>query len=402
MGVSSLHDCTSRIPALDGIRGLAIGLVLVWHGVFNVLVHIPNHPQAARILALGRLTWSGVDLFFVLSGFLIGGILLDAAKAERYFTPFYIRRAHRILPLYGLVLVLVYLGSYTIGQTQAMNSYVENRIPLTYYATFLQNFWTARHQDFGSYTLGVTWSLAIEEQFYLTLPAVVRFVGRARLAWIAAAMLVLAPVLRIVLNRSLGYGPLASYVLMPCRLDSLGLGLAAALLVRTPKMWDEVMRHRKHVYVALVMAGFGVVLMLLFGFTAFTNQILGLEYSVLAVLYFLLLLGVLTSNTLNVFFSSRVLRYMGIRAYGLYLLHVPCMVIFFLLFARIHPAQSGWITLGASLSGIALACGLAAFSWEFLEKPLIKRGHRWNYGDPTTSAERGMIDNAEAIASSLR
>jgi len=343
-----------------------------------------------------------VDLFFVLSGFLIGGILLDAAKAERYFAPFYIRRAHRILPLYGLVLVLVYLGSYTIGQTQPMNSFVENRIPLTYYATFLQNFWTARHQDFGSYTLGVTWSLAIEEQFYLTLPAVIRFVGRTRLGWIAAAMLVLAPVLRIVLNRSLGYGPLASYVLMPCRLDSLGLGLAAALLVRTPKMWDDVMRHRKHVYVALVMAGFGVVLMLLFGFTAFTNQMLGLEYSVLAVLYFLLLLGVLTSNKLNVFFSSRVLRYMGIRAYGLYLLHFPCMVIFFLLFARIHPAQSGWITLAASLSGIALACGLAALSWEYLEKPLIKRGHRWNYGDSTTSAERGMINEkpAEAVASS--
>jgi peptidoglycan/LPS O-acetylase OafA/YrhL len=85
VGGSSLHDGTTRIPALDGIRGLAIGLVLAWHGVFNVLVHIPNHPQAARILALGRLTWSGVDLCFVLSGFLIGGILLDAAKAERYF-----------------------------------------------------------------------------------------------------------------------------------------------------------------------------------------------------------------------------------------------------------------------------------------------------------------------------
>jgi peptidoglycan/LPS O-acetylase OafA/YrhL len=97
-----------RIPALDGIRGTAICLVLLWHGFFTALTNLPNHSHVARLVALGRFTWSGVDLFFVLSGFLIGGILLDTAGAEHYFAPFYIRRVHRILPLYVVVMILAF------------------------------------------------------------------------------------------------------------------------------------------------------------------------------------------------------------------------------------------------------------------------------------------------------
>jgi len=87
-----------RIPALDGIRGLAISLVLVFHTMPGGL---PRHPALWPLIRLGRFCWSGVDLFFVLSGFLIGGILLDAAHSPAYFKTFYIRRAYRILPLYA-------------------------------------------------------------------------------------------------------------------------------------------------------------------------------------------------------------------------------------------------------------------------------------------------------------
>jgi peptidoglycan/LPS O-acetylase OafA/YrhL len=88
-----------RIPELDGIRGLAILLVLILHYIVEGLGS--SHSFAAQAL---RLSWSGVDLFFVLSGFLIGGILLDAKQSDAYYRTFYLRRISRILPLYGILM----------------------------------------------------------------------------------------------------------------------------------------------------------------------------------------------------------------------------------------------------------------------------------------------------------
>ena len=370
---------SARVPALDGIRGLAICLVLACHGFFSILWNLPNHPHAARLVALGRLTWSGVDLFFVLSGFLIGGILLDAAGAERYFGPFYIRRAHRILPLYGVVLVLVFSGTYLCRLFGATGLWSEQHIPLLYYPTFLQNFWMARHGWGGSNTLGVTWSLAVEEQFYLTLPLIIRYVPRRRLWWIVSGMIAGAPLLRILLDHSVSNGAYAGYVLMPCRADALGWGIAAALLTRTSVAWEMILRFRYYLYVLFGGVAVGVVALLLSGFDSFSGEVFGLEYSLLAVFYFLLLMSVLINRKFEVVFSARCLRYMGTIAYGLYLLHYPFIAAGRDIAARVHPGQSGLLALLASISGIGLATAVAAVSWEYLEKPLIKRGHRYGY-----------------------
>jgi peptidoglycan/LPS O-acetylase OafA/YrhL len=354
--------------------------VLLWHGFFAPLSNLPNHPLAASLIALGRLSWSGVDLFFVLSGFLIGGILLDAAESKRYFAPFYVRRAHRILPLYAVVVAFVFLVPYLFRNFGT--SWIVNRIPLRYYVGFLQNFWMARNDDFGSNILGVTWSLAIEEQFYLTLPLTIRYVSRSRLWWIVTGMIAGAPLLRLLLNYTLKDGPFASYVLMPCRADALGLGLAAALIVRSPRLWGTLVQHRNRMYIAFWGTLLGVVALLLSGFTAFTNNFFGLEYSLLALLYFLLLLSTLVSRKFEAVFSLRALRYLGTIAYGLYLLHYGSLFAIHALAVRIHPVQSGWVTLAVSFTGIAIATLMAAISWEYLEKPLIERGHRYVYGNP--------------------
>jgi len=357
---------------------LAIGLVLLWHGLFAPLSNLPNHPLAARIVGLGRLTWSGVDLFFVLSGFLIGGILLDASESKHYFSAFYIRRAHRILPLYVVVVGLVIVLPLLLPR---WCHWMVNRIPLAYYAGFLQNFWMSRNDSFGSNALGVTWSLAIEEQLYLTLPVTIRYLSRSRLWWVAGGMIAGAPLLRMLVNPALHQGPFASYVLMPCRADALGFGLAAALITRTQKMWGgEGLRWRNYLPLAFAITLFGVAALLLSGFSAFTNKIFGLEYSLLALLYFLLLLSVLTNGKFEAVFSLRVLRYLGTIAYGLYLLHPAFLFGIRALAVRFHPEQSGWVTLAVSMIGIALAAATAAISWEYLEKPLIKRGHRYEYG----------------------
>jgi len=370
----------AHIPALDGIRGVAICLVLLWHTIFEY--GLPNHPYLARIVDLGRLSWSGVDLFFVLSGFLIGGILLDAREMQRYFVPFYIRRAHRILPLYGLVLLSVFSVMYLCRHLGASGTWTENRIPLLYYPTFLQNFWMAKHGSFGTYTLGVTWSLSVEEQFYLTLPLIIRYVSRSRLWWIVSGMIAGAPLLRILLFlliHSPSNSFFASYVLMPCRADALGWGIAAALIKRTPVAWELLLRLRAYLYVALGVFALATAVLLLRGFKPFTDEVFGLEYSLLAAFYFLLLMTVLTNGKFETLFSIKPLRYMGTIAYGLYLLHSPFIGAVRGVADWVHPWQSGWFSLFVSISGVGLAMVVAAISWEYLEKPLIKRGHRYGY-----------------------
>src|ERR1039457_4659242 len=100
-----------RLPELDGVRGLAILLVLICHYLIE-----PSQVGAgtwkAYALAAFRLTWSGVDLFFVLSGFLIGGILYDARDSDSYFKTFYIRRIHRIFPIYFMWIACFFVGLY--------------------------------------------------------------------------------------------------------------------------------------------------------------------------------------------------------------------------------------------------------------------------------------------------
>lgn len=364
---------SSRIPSLDGIRGLAIILVLLWHGFFAPLNFLPHHPFASRLMALGRLSWSGVDLFFVLSGYLIGGILLDAADSERYFAPFYLRRAHRILPLYAVVLAFVFLVPLLLKSPPGF--WLANSIPFPYYASFFQNVWMAKNSSFGSHVLGVTWSLAVEEQFYLTLPLTIRYVNRSHLWYVAGGMIAGAPALRLLVN------PFAGYVLMPCRMDALGWGLAAALLTRDARLWEIIRRRRNHVYLALGAILAAVFMLLLSGFTPFTKNLFELEYSLLALLYFLLLLGTLLNRRFEAVFSIRPLRFFGIIAYGLYLLHFPCISAMQELSAHFYSGPSGWAKLGISLSGVAIAIAMASLSWNYLEKPLVQRGHRYRYSD---------------------
>ena len=133
-------NSSTRIPALDGLRGIAILLVLMVHSFSDF--HFVHHPGLTWLVRMSRLGWSGVDLFFVLSGFLIGGILLDARNSPNYFKTFYIRRAYRILPLYFLVLTLAWL-TFQAGQLGWLRgSWAElfsGKIPWWTFFTFTQN-----------------------------------------------------------------------------------------------------------------------------------------------------------------------------------------------------------------------------------------------------------------------
>jgi peptidoglycan/LPS O-acetylase OafA/YrhL len=271
------------------------------------------------------------------------------------------------------------------------------RIPLPYYLGFLQNFWTAIHADFGSYTLGVTWSLAIEEQFYMTIPLIVRYVSRSRLWWIVAAVIAGAPLLRILLMLRIptAYSGIAVYVLMPCRADALGWGILAALIIRTPAVWERIVQLRTYVCILFGAVALITAALLLSTFRPFSTSLFGLEYSLLAVLYFLLLIIALINPRLKMVLSMKFLHYMGAIAHGLYLLHFPFIAAVHDIAAHIYPRESGVRSLFVSIAGVGLAVAAAAVSWEYLEKPLVKRGHRYEYDRKSDMSRRPGLTKSE-------
>jgi peptidoglycan/LPS O-acetylase OafA/YrhL len=145
--VVAVPDWSRRIPALDGLRGIAILLVLMEHTIFQMQT---KSQVFSNVLALGKLSWSGVDLFFVLSGFLIGGILLDARESPRYFQTFYIRRAYRILPLYAAITTIFLVRHLPFHFIPgSLGSFSPLNIPWASYVTLTQNFWMVKVGWFG-------------------------------------------------------------------------------------------------------------------------------------------------------------------------------------------------------------------------------------------------------------
>jgi len=380
-----IPDWSVRIPALDGLRGIAILLVLLRHAIFGVtsVQGIEAHSRfASFVIACGQLSWSGVDLFFVLSGFLIGGILLDARSAPRYFQTFYIRRAYRILPLYFLVIGLSLLP-HLLAQFSAARAAHTTPLPLPWwsYATFTQNFWMAYLGVFGPSGMGITWSLAIEEQFYLSIPLLIRNVRPRNLVIVLLMVIACAPWLRVLLHSSMTYPGLASYVLMPTRADALCLGVLAALLVRNEVFWNWLQSNRRTLWSVTGVFFLGVAYMTWQGYDALSFAMTTWGFSWLAAFYTCILLIAVSSSRGPV---SRILQNpslmrLGTLAYCSYLVHVAIMN------ALRHPLKAhfpefpvaAWLVGG--ILGIALTLAVAALSYKYFEKPLLKRGHQYSY-----------------------
>lgn len=184
----------------------------------------PPGSLAAYANAMLRLSWSGVDLFFVLSGFLIGGILVDQRESQSFFRPFYQRRAFRIFRIYYLwwiafcVLSRAFAGA--ISRSEPPQVIFWGDIPLWPSPLYQQNIFMALPQTFRGEWIGVTWSLAVEEQFYMVLPCVVRFTSPRRLPWLVLAFVVAAPLARTAFFRY-GLSYHAPYTLLVCRADAL-------------------------------------------------------------------------------------------------------------------------------------------------------------------------------------
>lgn len=360
-------------PPLDGLRGLAILLVLAHH-LTIVRSDVPFDASALTLLHTG---WVGVDLFLVLSGFLITGILLDARDSERYFVSFYTRRTLRIFPLYYLV---VFLSYHVVPLSPTWERRLVGPGPIPhegYFWSFLSNFVFAEQDQFQHGILTVAWSLAIEEQFYLLWAVIVWLCPPRWLGVVCVLLVIGAPILRAIASVT-GATLIQIHVQTPYRADALATGAWLAWTLRQPtasSLW------RFGPWAAL--AGVAGVVGLVWWdghntWNTWGKQSVG--YSFLALMSGGLLVSAHTrppGSWWPRLFSASWLRSVGRYSYCLYLIHLPVMwtmkdLVFDptsapRLFGSAMPAQAlFWLV------AFAPAFALAWLSWRCFEQPILR------------------------------
>jgi peptidoglycan/LPS O-acetylase OafA/YrhL len=332
-----------RIPQLDAVRGVAILVVMMHNISFKYSVF---HSQQ-----LFRNGWMGVDLFFVLSGLLITGILLDTKQSEGYFKNFYVRRCLRIWPLYYSLIFFMFVVVRFLNRSEFHNV-VRTSSPWWAFPLFLQNFLLPVSTDAAG-PLGVTWSLAIEEQFYLIWPLIVQFCSANQLRRICIAVMCVSPVLRYYLSLR----HINLYVNVFCRLDGLMAGALIALLVRSDNF--DPSKLLKQAWVLLMIAA-----PLAFVTEAFDARWIVFSFTALASASFVYVSWFSEQKWLQSVMTNRVLIYTGTISYGLYLLHkIP-----FGMVQAAHLDRRPYLPLPIIF---VASFALAALSWNLLEKPFL-------------------------------
>ena len=218
-----------RLPVLDSIRGLAVLVVMLFHFTVMTADGSALSHVLCKVAILGR---CGVDLFFVLSGFLITGILYDARHSEGYFKTFYARRMLRIFPLYyGVLVTVFFIWPLLRGHLPLASHDVLAMQP--WFWSHTVNFGILVHDTKALDTYGHLWSLAVEEHFYLLWPLVVFYFSRKALLRTCVGVIVGSLLLRIVLM-GMGDNQQTCYLLTPCRIDQLAIGGWVAVAGRGP------------------------------------------------------------------------------------------------------------------------------------------------------------------------
>jgi peptidoglycan/LPS O-acetylase OafA/YrhL len=228
----------------------------------------------------------------------------------------------------------------------------------------------AHRQTFGASWIATTWSLAIEEQFYLLLPLLVRNLSGPGITAIALVAILSAPVIRTVLWVS-GNPYVGPYTLLPCRADALGFGVLAALICRNQGAWLWLSAHRKFLYVGLLSLGCAVASLAHFDWLLYNIGLTGIDAFYAA----LLLLAVVNPGRIESGFRNQILVKIGTVSYAIYIFHLGINeLVHFAVFRR-EARIVDWPSLFVTLASFAVVILLSALSWGLLEKPLIRRAH---------------------------
>lgn len=361
-----------NIPVLDGLRGVAILMVLVWHSLPCQLLG-PFHPGTwqARVMKYLDTTWSGVDLFFVLSGFLIFRLFLTNRFSPRYLAGFYIRRACRILPLYWILLIAFLFTARIIPNHSSFSWILDNPMPSWSYWALVQNWLMGFAGHVGCHWLGITWSLAAEEQFYLMAPLIFLLVRISRGAWILL-VLTLVPILLRTQTSSFH-----AFVGTFYRIDAFFLGALASYLFDNNLIRSYLKNHSRIVSVPLALCFFLLVYKKRNPFFTFSGWYD--EHVIHGLFYFCLILSlVLHHNWLSKIVSLSIFRELGRISYSLYLIHELVAGVLHGYFFSSQPLLSSSRQIATTCAGLVLSFLFSKILYRYVEAPFIKWGRLWS------------------------
>ncbi len=371
---SSKHK---HLPALDGVRGIAVLMVfLIHYGGGAKSSNFVLHTIGVSVQA----GWTGVTFFFILSGFLISGILWDSRNEPHFWRNFYMRRTLRIFPVYYASLLLALIAAAIAGNA---------RFALTHvyvYALYLQNM----PLPFNAGNLGSPlemshlWSLAVEEQFYLLWPFLLTQMKTLKRAkWLCIGIFVFSAVFRIVGWYLLPAGPDAAgvpshrifhsgYGFLLSRAGELAAGAYLAMSFRDSVLWPRLRRVAPYLCAAglagfLIAAKYGGTLT----YESAAGFLIGLPCITICLAAILVM--ALGDGVVNRLFRLRPLRWLGGISYGFYIFHVLFTPVFSWIVEKIAPDASRNVTFGLTfvVAG-SLSVLLAWFSFRFFESRFLR------------------------------
>lgn len=350
------YSSDKHIPALDCIRGLAVLLIMLFH-CFD--------------FAVFKFGWMGVDLFFVLSGFLITGILLDSKSSPNYYRNFIVRRILRIFPLYYFILLFCLILIPLISPQLFGPGYEYYIKHQSWFWLYMQNWLYSKTGFPDNQTLVHLWSLAVEEQFYIFWPLVIRLFNTKKLLAVCLIIVAFSLIFRFYIGAELGFVHPFKYMATFSRMDALTTGAIIAILIRKRPDWLE--KYIMPVFIiSLVIVGAAILYLKAILFVRLTPI-----YTFIDILFGCLLIFMLNKEKFLILrpLYGSVFSFFGKYSYGLYVYH------FILYHVFEYNVLPGFITVFKN-NGVALLInGIIVFlisipvsmlSYKYLEKPFLK------------------------------
>jgi peptidoglycan/LPS O-acetylase OafA/YrhL len=359
----------NRIQQLDGLRAIAVLLVVFFHYLNNQYMGVPVNRAEGILMKATAFGWAGVDLFFILSGFLIGSILLRNRGSKNFFKTFYVRRFLRIIPIYYVLLAIFFsiqLTSWFVPDAHIFHK----PIPLWNFLTFTQNFVMGAQNHFGPEALTPTWSLAVEEQFYLIIPLIVCFIRDKYLPYIIGGFVILA-----IISRSLATNWYQEYTLLPCRIDSPIMGFCIAYLLQYDKISGYISRNILKFQLGLLFIGVPVFAAVYYRSGHFNHTLIALFCA-----FVLLIVRFSTTGWLYKLLTWRPFILIGRYSYFIYLYHqlVNGLMQLYILGNK-KPLLLGTNEYLVMFASLAITYLLSVISFRYFEKPLINYSHTYKY-----------------------
>jgi peptidoglycan/LPS O-acetylase OafA/YrhL len=372
----------NQIRELDGLRGLAVTLVMAFH-LFPRAAYFTDHPFLLKISSFTSVGWVGVDIFFTLSGFLITSILLRAKEGEHYFRNFYARRALRIFPLYYVTIAL-FLTLAVLAQPE-FAAELGIAVPVM---VFYQQNWTS---IFGGFHmpqfLAVTWSLAIEEQFYFIWPFVVYKLNKEKLLQFGVGYIIVSFIFRLLVTLfwpDIEQVNVFFYFASFARFEEVLVGGLLAILLTYDNQQEKI-RRVSPALTAISLVSFSVLCLLslpVLPHPVYSGAPLTIGGYTSSALFAAGLIGIFLTyppqNILRKIFGHPILTFLGKYSYSMYLFHVP--VGFVMRDILWDLGMRGWKPFVLYLvASYGLTILIALITWNLLEKHILNLKKYFEY-----------------------